>query len=150
MSTGLPAATSIFDTAIAAGAVDVIRLHASTSFPYECCGALIAVDGVVVEAFPLQNTTSGGAKRRFQIGPNGYRVADARACERGGVLAGFYHSHPNAPARPSAYDLEHAWPNLTYVIVSVDNGVPGDITVWRLRDDRSGFDKGELRWHTGF
>jgi proteasome lid subunit RPN8/RPN11 len=97
----------------------------------------------------MENTTAGGAARRFRIGPDGYRLADKRARERGGALVGFYHSHPNEPARPSAYDLEHAWPNLTYVIISVRAGTPGDISVWHLRDDRSGFDEGELKWPIG-
>jgi proteasome lid subunit RPN8/RPN11 len=128
---------------------DTIRTHGSAEFPYECCGALIDVNGTIVEALPLKNTTGGGAARRFRIGPEGYREAEARARDYGGTLAGFYHSHPNEPARPSQYDLDHAWPNLTYVIISVNAGTPGDITVWHLRDDRSGFDQGELKWHTG-
>jgi proteasome lid subunit RPN8/RPN11 len=136
-------------TTIAADAIETIRLHGAETFPYECCGALIAVDGRIVEAFRLDNTTSSGAARRFRIGPDGYRQAEARAGARGGTLVGFYHSHPDEAARPSAYDLEHAWPNLTYVIISVRAGTPGDITVWHLRDDRSGFDEGELRWPTG-
>ena len=49
---------------------------------------------------------------------------------------------------PPSTDLEHAWPNLSYVIISVNRGEAGDATVWRLRDDRSGFDEGELRWQT--
>ena len=130
-------------------AVDAIRQHAADDFPYECCGALIELSGAIVEALRLRNTTGGGAARRFRIGPDGYRQAEAQARERGAALAGFYHSHPNEPARPSAYDLEHAWPNFSYVIISVNDGTPGDITVWHLRDDRSGFDEGELRWHTG-
>jgi proteasome lid subunit RPN8/RPN11 len=136
-------------TTLSADAIDTIRRHGAETFPYECCGALIDVGGVVVAAFKMENTTSGGAARRFRIGPDGYRLADTHARERGGALVGFYHSHPNEPARPSAYDLEHAWPNLTYVIISVRAGTPADITVWHLRDDRSGFDEGELRWPTG-
>lgn len=136
-------------TTLSAEALETIRKHGAETFPYECCGALIEVGGVVVEAYPMENTTSSGAARRFRIGPDQYRQADTRARERGGSLVGFYHSHPNEPARPSAYDLEHAWPNLTYVIISVRAGVPSDITVWHLRDDRSGYDEGELRWPTG-
>jgi proteasome lid subunit RPN8/RPN11 len=136
-------------TTLTSEALQTIREHGVETFPYECCGALIEVEGVIVEAFKMENTTSGGAARRFRIGPDGYRLADARAREHGGALVGFYHSHPNAPARPSAYDLEHAWPNLTYVIISVRAGMPGDITAWHLRDDRSGFDKGELTWPIG-
>ena len=112
-------------TTLTTESLQTIRDHGAETFPYECCGALIEVDGVIVEAYKMENTTSGGAARRFRIGPDGYRQAEARARARGGSLAGFYHSHPNEPARPSAYDLEHAWPNLTYVIISVRAGVPG-------------------------
>ena len=136
-------------TTISEEAREAIRQHGASDFPYECCGALIGGNDRVVEAYPLRNTTGGGAARRFRIGPDGYRQAEARAGERGGTLVGFYHSHPNEPARPSAYDLEHAWPNFSYVIISVRDGKPEDITVWHLRDDRSGFDEGELQWHIG-
>jgi proteasome lid subunit RPN8/RPN11 len=135
-------------TIVASDVIEAIRRHGAETFPYECCGALIVVDGVIVEALALPNTTSGGAARRFRIGPDDYRRSEARARGRGGELAGFYHSHPNEPARPSAYDLEHAWPNLVYVIISVLAGTPADVRAWHLRDDRSGFDEGELRWHT--
>ena len=136
-------------TTLSADAVATIRRHGAETFPYECCGALIEAGGVIVEAYAMENTTSSGAARRFRIGPDQYRQADRRARERGGSLVGFYHSHPDEAARPSAYDLEHAWPNLTYVIISVRAGVPADITVWHLRDDRSGYDEGEVRWPTG-
>ena len=130
------------------GALDVIRRHGAATFPDECCGALIERAGTIVVALALQNTTDEGARRRFRIGPDGYRKADAFARAAGWTLAGFYHSHPDEPARPSQYDLDHAWPNLAYVILGVNAGVPGDVTVWHLRDDRSGFDEGELQWHT--
>jgi proteasome lid subunit RPN8/RPN11 len=149
MSPEVPAAAARVTTTIAADAIEAIKAHGTAAFPDECCGALIEVGGRIVEAFAMENTTSDGAARRFRIGPDGYRRADARARAAGGTLVGFYHSHPNEPARPTAYDLEHAWPNLVYVIVSVNGAVPGEITVWHLRDDRSAFDQGELRWHTG-
>jgi proteasome lid subunit RPN8/RPN11 len=125
-------------------ALDAIRRHASETYPDECCGALIAREGRIVEAFRLPNTTLAGARRRFQVAPSDYRLSEQRASAQEGVLAGFYHSHPDHPARPSAHDLAEAWPNLTYVIIAVDGGTPGDITAWRLRDDRSAFDRGEL------
>jgi proteasome lid subunit RPN8/RPN11 len=129
---------------ITAAALDRIRAHGVETFPDECCGALIEVGGVIVDAFRLPNTTSSGAARRFRIGPGDYRASEARASELKGTLAGFYHSHPNHPARPSGYDLEHAWPNFCYVIISVNAAVPGDITSWYLKDDRSAFEQGEL------
>ena len=139
MSAGVGASTRITGQAL-----EAIRAHGVETFPDECCGALIEVDGVVVDAFKLPNTTSAGAARRFKIGPGDYRASEARASELKGTLAGFYHSHPNHPARPSAYDLEQAWPNFSYVIISVNAAVPGDITCWHLKDDRSAFEQGEL------
>jgi proteasome lid subunit RPN8/RPN11 len=118
-----------------------IRRHGTETYPNECCGALIASGASIVEAFPLPNTTSEGPRRRFLIGPNDYRLAEARARERGGTLAGFYHSHPDHPARPSETDLAQAWPNLTYIIVAVREGRPEDLRFWRLREDRSGFEE---------
>ena len=128
--------------------VEDIRDHGSHTYPDECCGALIERDGVIVEAFRLPNTTAAGARRRFRVGPGDYRLAEQRAREVRGTLAGFYHSHPDHPARPSQHDLEQAWPNLTYIIVAVTAGVAGEMTAWRLREDRSGFEKVELSWHT--
>jgi proteasome lid subunit RPN8/RPN11 len=148
MSTNVPAMTRI--VSISDKAIEAIRTHGAADFPYECCGALVEVNGKITEAVALKNTTGGGATRRFRIGPEGYREAEAHARQFGGTLAGFYHSHPNEAARPSQYDLDHAWPNLVYVIISVNAGAPGDITAWQLRDDRSGFDEGELKWPTGY
>jgi proteasome lid subunit RPN8/RPN11 len=126
---------------LAAEAETEIRVHASETYPDECCGALIATGDAIVEAYRLPNTTAAGARRRFRIGPDDYRLAEARARERAGTLAGFYHSHPDHPARPSQHDLEQAWPNLTYIIVAVKEGTPEDLKSWRLLEDRSGFEE---------
>jgi proteasome lid subunit RPN8/RPN11 len=128
--------------------LDAIARHGAETYPHECCGALTDVNGEIVDAWPLPNTTQEGARRRFLVSPSDYRAAEARADAIGGTLAGFYHSHPDHPARPSQHDLEHAWPNLSYVIVSVAAGVPGAITCWRLRGDRSAFDEKDLQCPT--
>ncbi|HXH06482.1 MAG TPA: M67 family metallopeptidase [Vicinamibacterales bacterium] len=132
--------------------LEAIRRHGAEAYPHECCGALIGrgdgTNAAALEALPLPNTTEEGPRRRFLVRPADYRAAERRAAERGAELLGFYHSHPDAPARPSAYDLEHAWPVFRYVIVSVAGGRPGEVTCWRLRDDRSGFDPEELSWRT--
>ena len=126
---------------LAAAAEAEIRRHGTETYPNECCGALIASGDTIVEAFPLPNTTAEGPRRRFLIGPADYRMAEARAREAGGSLAGFYHSHPDHPARPSETDLAQAWPNLTYIIVAVRAGTPEDLRSWRLLEDRSGFEE---------
>jgi proteasome lid subunit RPN8/RPN11 len=121
-----------------------IRAHGSETYPNECCGALIGRDGTVLETLALPNMTDEGPRTRFRVTPNDYRAAERRAGELEAELLGFYHSHPDHPARPSQYDLDHAWPFFSYVIVSVREGVSGDMTAWRLREDRSAFDQEEL------
>jgi cysteine synthase B len=131
--------------AVPGGVLEAIHDHAAAAYPDECCGALIGEEsGQVVEAFALSNTTSDERRRRFLIGPEAYRAAEARASEAGGSLIGFYHSHPNHPAVPSAFDLEHAWPNQSYLIVSVQAGRPEAARSWRLRPDRSAFNEETL------
>jgi proteasome lid subunit RPN8/RPN11 len=123
-------------------AVDAaIRAHGRETFPHECCGAMLGKDGVVREAHALANTTEEGPRRRFLVRPDDYRVAEKRAREAGLDLLGFYHSHPDHPARPSQYDLDHAWPSFSYVIVSVMSGEDKLLTSWRLKEDRSAFDE---------
>jgi proteasome lid subunit RPN8/RPN11 len=130
--------------ALLEGVAEAIRHHGAETYPNECCGALIGRDGGVAVAYALPNTTEEGPRRRFRVRPDDYRDAERRAVEQGAELLGFYHSHPDHPARPSQYDLDHAWPFFSYVIVSVRGGVPQEMASWRLREDRSVFDREEL------
>ncbi|MFO7302187.1 MAG: cysteine synthase [Acidobacteriota bacterium] len=119
-----------------------IRRHGARTYPDECCGALLGPKpGEVTEAFPLDNTFPDERRRRFMVGPDEYRRAEARAAETGLQLVGFYHSHPDHPAEPSQFDLDHAWPNLSYLIVSVRQGQAKEARSWRLKADRSGFEE---------
>jgi proteasome lid subunit RPN8/RPN11 len=121
-----------------------IRAHGQETYPHECCGALVGKDDIVTTVVALPNTTEEGPRRRFLVRPSDYRQAERRATEMGGELLGFYHSHPDHPAKPSQYDLDHAWPTFAYIIVSVMNGAAGDMTVWYLKQDRSSFEEGSL------
>src|SRR5437762_10070363 len=81
-------------------AVDrAVRAHGRETYPHECCGALVGRDGRVADIVPLPNTTEEGPRRRFLVRPSDYREAERRATELGGELLGFYHSHPDHPAR---------------------------------------------------
>jgi proteasome lid subunit RPN8/RPN11 len=131
-------------TELQPGVARAIRRHGEETFPHECCGALIGRGTQVTDAVALPNTTEEGPRRRFLVRPADYREAERRASELGGELLGFYHSHPDHPAKPSQFDLDHAWPNFAYVIVSVMSAVARDMTVWFLKDDRSRFDEGVL------
>src|SRR3989441_2940725 len=129
---------------LGSGVEAAIRAHGQETYPHECCGALVGREGHVSAVVALPNTTEEGPRRRFLVRPSDYREAERRATELGAELLGFYHSHPDHPARPSQYDLDHAWPFFAYVIVSVRAGIPEEMTSWRLREDRSAFDQGEL------
>jgi cysteine synthase B len=122
-----------------------IRGDAERSYPDECCGALFGPrTGEISEAMPLTNVTTGERRRRFLVGADEYRAAERRAETTGLALLGFYHSHPDHPAEPSPFDLEHAWPNLSYVIVSITGGRAAVMRSWRLRADRSQFEEETL------
>ena len=101
-------------------------------------------EGPVTDLVALPNTTEEGPRRRFLVRPGDYRQAEQRATELGVELLGFYHSHPDHPARPSQYDLDHAWPTFAYIIVAVAQGAAAAMTVWFLKDDRSSFEEGTL------
>lgn len=126
-------------------AVEAIRAHGIETYPDECCGALLGPKaGTIVEAYALPNETSGERRRRFLIGPDEYRTAETRAADTGLELLGFYHSHPDHPAVPSPFDLDHAWPNLSYIIVSIKQRRADEMRSWRLKADRSGYDEEEI------
>ena len=129
---------------LADGVAQAIRRHGEETYPHECCGALVGEGSRVAAVVALPNTTEEGPRRRFLVRPSDYRLAEQRANELGQELLGFYHSHPDHPARPSQYDLDHAWPTFAYVIVSVQSGTAREMTVWFLEDDRSRFEGGEL------
>ncbi len=141
---------------IAAEVDAAIRRHGQATYPHECCGALVGRGGIVTATVALPNTTEEGPRRRFMVRPSDYQMAERRATELGCDLLGFYHSHPDHPARPSQYDLDHAWPTFAYIIVAVagagDSSSPtsdeaataGDMTVWYLLEDRSRFEEGSL------
>lgn len=79
------------------------------------------------------------ARNRFLILPEDFIESDREAEKRGLDILGFYHSHPDHPARPSEFDREHAWPWYTYLILAVEKGVPRELTGWLLTEDRAKF-----------
>ena len=122
-----------------------IRAHGSETYPNECCGALIGRDGTVSQTLALPNMTDEGPRTRFRVTPDDYRAAERRAGELGAELLGFYHSHPDCPAVPSQYDLEHAWPTYSYIIVSTTKDEGKDLFSWEQEPDRSKFNPEEIR-----
>ena len=136
-----------------------IREHGQREYPNECCGVMLGkANGAwkeVTEVVPLQNlrhdprraqellpvedTERETERNRFLIDPLDQLRVEKDARARGLDVLGYYHSHPDHPARPSNYDREHAWPWYSYVILSVDRGTPRDLTCWVLSEDRLAF-----------
>jgi proteasome lid subunit RPN8/RPN11 len=120
-----------------------VNEHARRDYPHECCGFLLGkeVNGwkLVVEVRAVENVRHDSPRNRFLISPSDFRAGERYAREQKLDILGFYHSHPDHPARPSQYDQEHAWPWFSYIIVSVQQGTPGEVTSWELAEDRSQF-----------
>ena len=145
---------------LTASHLESVRQHAARDYPSECCGVLLGsasgAEKEVVEVVALKNLRHDPTRsqellpvddpgreterNRFLIDPLDQLRVEKGARERGLDVLGYYHSHPDHPARPSNYDRDHAWPWYSYVIIAVDQGVPKELTSWVLREDRSVFD----------
>ena len=132
---------------------DKIRKHGAETYPHECCGALLGSDTEVADRsvyreihalHPLVNRRDDSPQNRFSVTSADVLEAEKDARERGLEVVGWYHSHPDHPARPSQYDRDQAWPWYSYIIVSVANKVPEEMTSWRLADDRTEFEGEEI------
>jgi len=127
-----------------------IREHGVKDYPYECCGLLLGrftEEGKTVkQPYPISNAREESAKRnRFLIEPEELMRGERFAREHNLDVVGFYHSHPDSPAVPSQYDLDHAWPTYSYIIVSTSAERAGDLFSWEQEPDRSRFNQEEIR-----
>ncbi|MCL6480429.1 MAG: M67 family metallopeptidase [Firmicutes bacterium] len=138
---------------IRAELVEQIHRHAAETYPQECCGALLGRDDTeareVLALLPLPNRQQDSPRNRFVVSAEDVRAAERAAQQQWLELVGWYHSHPDHPAQPSAFDREHAWPWYSYVIVSAGTGAKPEFTCWRLADDRSHFKQENVRTTAG-
>jgi len=120
-----------------------IREHGEEGYPDEICGAMLGTfkeDRIhVSEVHRLENLREENTERRYEVTPQDQLMARRRADEQGLDVVGFYHSHPDHPARPSQYDLDHAWPRYLYVIVSIREGTAETLNAWQLSEDGDEF-----------
>jgi proteasome lid subunit RPN8/RPN11 len=118
---------------------DEIRRQGEAAYPAECCGALIGrVENggkEVVRLAPAVNRRTDDP-HRYLIAPDDLRRLEAEVRAAGLEIVGYYHSHPDHPAAPSAYDADHAWPWYSYVIVRIVAARGADLASWVLDDDR--------------
>jgi proteasome lid subunit RPN8/RPN11 len=118
-----------------------IHQHLEAGYPNEACGVMLGKAGHVSEVVGAGNERTDSARNRYLIDPLAYMKIERDADKRGLQVLGIYHSHPDVAARPSQFDLDHAWPNLSYLIVSVCKGKAVETNSWLLREDRSQFDQ---------
>jgi proteasome lid subunit RPN8/RPN11 len=121
--------------------LDQIHRHLESGYPNESCGVMLGKDGVVTEIVSADNQRTDSARNRYLIDPLAYIKIERDADKRGLQVLGIYHSHPDVAARPSQFDLDHAWPNFSYLIVSVCKDKAVESNSWLLREDRSQFDQ---------
>ncbi len=131
--------------------LEQIEREARSAYPEEACGFLLSVDAAldgttrtVERVEPAPNEVREERRRRFVISPDELRRAERRAAERGAVVSGFYHSHPDHPARPSQFDADHAWPWYAYLVTSVDQAGRCETAAFELDAERPQFSSREL------
>ncbi len=126
-----------------------MRAHGERDYPYECCGLMLGRfeddRKNVLETYPISNAREEQAKRnRFLIRPEELMHGEKYARGKGLEVVGFYHSHPDDVAVPSPYDLEHAWPTYSYIVVAVEKGYAAELRSWEMESDRSRFSEEEI------
>lgn len=125
--------------------LEAIKAHAEADYPHECGGLLLGLLGpdsgkTVVETLPMNNSADVATRHdRVLIDPRDLLRADQEARRKGLDVIGYYHSHPDDEAVPSQFDLDHALPVWSYIIVSVRDGKAVDWNSWQMEDDRSKF-----------
>ena len=128
--------------------LDQIRKHGEQTYPYECCGFLLGVregeNNLLSETFPAENERQESQETRYLITPQQYKRADDYARTRGLGIIGYYHSHPDHPAEPSGYDLDHScWPGESYIIVAIEKGKSAALNSF-TKPDYTSFDQEEI------
>jgi proteasome lid subunit RPN8/RPN11 len=131
-----------------------IEREGCAAYPNECCGVLFGRDVAgdvggqtrVVERIAAVDNAFDAAEQfhRFSITPKQLMQAEKDAAAEGRLVLGFYHSHPDHPARPSEYDRQHAWPFYSYVIVAIAKGEAVDMTSWLLDEQTEAFSRQDI------
>jgi proteasome lid subunit RPN8/RPN11 len=133
-----------------------IEIEAERTYPEECCGILLGqlerdVQKTVIEVWPTPNAWSqavaadlasaisasrhpaqAARRDRYWIDPRDLLKAQREARDRSLQMIGIYHSHPDHPAIPSETDRRLAWPEYSYLILSVEQGKVMQVLSWQL------------------
>lgn len=128
--------------------LEEIRRHGEFTYPYECCGFLLGhregETNTLVEVYPAENERRDSRETRYLITPQQSKQADDYARSGGLGVIGYYHSHPDHPAAPSGYDLDHScWPGESYIIVAVERGKSAALNSF-TKPDYTSFEQEEI------
>jgi proteasome lid subunit RPN8/RPN11 len=132
--------------------VEAMLAHARRGYPFEVCGVMLGRGGDgdrrVEEVVSVANRETEAPRVRYQIAPEDLIRIQRTARDQGREILGYYHSHPDHPARPSETDRRIAAEGLSdgivYVVIGVDGGTETTPTAWIFRDATQAFDEEPL------
>ncbi|HEY6554907.1 MAG TPA: M67 family metallopeptidase [Vicinamibacteria bacterium] len=134
---------------IAQALVEKMLAHARSGYPNEACGMFLgrpagAGPALVEDVVPVENRETEKPRVRYAIAPEDHIRIDRDARLRGLEILGYFHSHPDHPARPSETDRQRAADTLSdgviHVVVGVENGERAIPTAWIFRDAKQAFE----------
>ena len=122
-------------------AFEAIQAHGAEGYPNEICGIMLGPQGdhTVTEVRRARNIIVERSRDRYEIDPLDHIRIQREADDAGLDIVGYYHSHPDHPARASVFDTERAWAGYVYVIVSIESGKPVDANAFVAEQDGGPF-----------
>ncbi len=120
-------------------ALKQMKSHLEQTYPHEGCGVMLGKNDVVTMIHRGTNIRQDRQEDRFLLAPSDIMDAEKLAKQNSIEIVGFYHSHPDHPAKPSTTDLESAWEGYHYLITSINKGRMEDIGVFRLPEQGNNF-----------
>jgi proteasome lid subunit RPN8/RPN11 len=117
--------------------------HTEASYPNECCGLMVGVmagQTRTVHTFrKCKNLNTERARDRYEMDPMDMLRTEREFANSDWDIIGIYHSHPDHPSRPSQTDTDRAWPDYSYVIISVREGKVASANSWVLNESERKF-----------
>jgi proteasome lid subunit RPN8/RPN11 len=131
--------------------VEKMVAHVRSGYPFEACGVFVghppagASGAVALDVVPVENRETEKPRVRYAIAPEDHIRIDRDARSRGLEILGYFHSHPDHPARPSETDRQRAADTLSdgviHVVVGVEKGEKATPTAWIFRDATQSFEE---------
>ncbi|MGQ3684201.1 MAG: Mov34/MPN/PAD-1 family protein [Candidatus Loosdrechtia sp.] len=125
-----------------------IEEQVKKNYPLECCGLLLGKyipEKRVIEIYPAQNKNTERTHDRYEIDGKEFASMDREAGKKGLQIIGIYHSHPDHPPVPSAFDTERAWPGYSYIIIAIEKGRKIEARSWVFDEVKKQFEEEEIR-----